>query len=101
MAIGQVISAFISSFVNAWPNKKLMKYNYFEQLRDLMPSFLCSIVMAIGVWSLNLIPVSALILLPIQIVFGAGVYILLCKIFRIDTFSYFINTIRGFKHGRK
>lgn len=101
MAIGQVISAFIASFINAWPNKKLMNYTYFEQLRDLMPSFLCSIVMAAGVWCLHFIPLSSIILLLLQIIVGAGVYILLCKIFKIETFSYFINTIRGFKHGRK
>ena len=101
MAIGQVISAFISSFINAWPNKKLMNYTYFEQWKDLMPSFLCSIVMAAGVWSLHFIPMPSIVLLLIQIIVGVVVYILFCKIFKIETFSYFINTIRGFKHGRK
>ena len=101
MAIGQVISAFISSFINAWPNKKLMNYTYFEQWKDLMPSFLCSILMAISVWCLHFIPISAILLLLLQITVGAGIYILLCKIFKIETFSYFINTIRGFKHDRK
>lgn len=101
MAIGQVISAFIASFINAWPNKKLMNYTYFEQWKDLMPSFLCSIVMAVGVWALHFIPLSSIILLLLQIIFGIGIYILLCKIFKIETFSYFINTIRGFKYGRR
>lgn len=101
MAIGQVISAFINSFINAWPNKKLMNYTYLEQWKDLMPSFLCSMLMAVGVWSVHFIPIQSIALLLIQIVVGAGIYILLCKIFKIETFSYFINTIRGFKHGRK
>jgi len=101
MAIGQVISAFISSFINAWPNKKLMNYTYFEQWKDLMPSFLCSIVMAVGVWSLHFIPISSIILLLIQIIVGTCIYILLCKIFKIETYSYFINTVRGLKNGRK
>lgn len=101
MAIGQVISAFISSFINAWPNKKLMNYTYFEQWKDLMPSFLCSIVMAASVWSLHFMPISSIILLLIQIIVGACIYILLCKIFKIETYSYFINTIRGLKNGRK
>ena len=101
MAIGQVISAFIASVINAWPNKKLMNYTYFEQWKDLMPSFLCSLVMSIGVWSLHFIPLSSIILLLLQIIVGIVIYILLCIIFRIETFSYFINTIRGFKHGRK
>jgi len=101
MAIGQVISAFISSFINAWPNKKLMNYTYFEQWKDLMPSFLCSIMMAIGVWSLHFIPISSSILLLIQIIVGVCIYIVLCNFFKIETYSYFINTIRGVKNGRK
>ena len=78
-----------------------MNYTYLEQWKDLMPSFLCSIVMAIGVWCLHFIPIPSIALLLIQIVVGAGIYILLCKIFKIETFAYFINTIRGFEHGRK
>ena len=101
MAIGQVISAFISSFINAWPNKKLMNYNYIEQWKDLMPSFICSISMAIIVWSLHFIKMPNLLLLLIQICAGVCIYIILCKIFRIEVFTYFINTIRGFKHDRR
>ena len=100
MAIGQVISAFIASFINAFPNRKLMKYTYFEQWKDLMPSFLCSIVMAFCVWGLHFIQIPSIVLLLLQIVTGILIYILLCRIFKIETFSYFINTIKGFKHGR-
>lgn len=101
MAIGQVISSFIASFINAYPNKKLMNYKYFEQWKDLMPSFLCSIVMAVCVWSLHFIPIPNILLLFIQILTGVFIYILLCKIFKIENFNYFINTIKGLKNGRK
>ncbi len=101
MAVGQVITAFISSFINAWPNKKLMDYTYFEQLKDLAPSFLCSIVMAIFVWGWHFISMPSIILLLFQIIVGVVFYILLCKIFRIEIYLYFINTIRGLKNGRK
>ena len=101
MAIGQVISGFISSFINAYPNKRLMNYSYLEQIKDLIPSFLCSIVMAVCVWSLHFIPMASGLLLLAQIVTGIIVYIFLCKICKIETFSYFINTIKGFKNGRK
>ena len=101
MAIGQVISAFINSFINALPNKKLMNYTYIEQWKDLMPSFIISIIMAIAVWALNFISVQSIVLLLIQIIVGISIYILICKIFRIEAFKYFINTFRGLKNGRK
>ena len=101
MATGQVLTAFINSFINAFPNKKLMNYTYLEQWKDLMPSFLCSIVMAICVWSLHFLQIPSIALLLLQIGMGIGLYILLCKIFKIETFLYFLNTIKGFKHGER
>ena len=99
MAIGQVISGFIASFINAFPNRKLMGYTYFEQWKDLMPSFLCSIIMAICVWSLHFISIPSGVILLIQILTGTLIYIFLCKLFKVETFIYFINTIKGLKNG--
>lgn len=101
MAIGQVVSAFIASFINAFPNRKLMNYTYLEQWKDLMPSFLCSIIMAVCIWSLHFIPISSILLLLLQILVGIVFYILLCTFLKIETFSYFINTIKGFNYGRE
>lgn len=100
MAIGQVITSFIASFINAYPNKKLMNYTYFEQIKDMIPSFICSIVMALCVWSIHFIIKQNVILLIIQIICGIIFYILCCKLLKIETYQYFINTIKGFRNGR-
>lgn len=96
MAIGQVVQSFISTFINSYPNKKLMGYSYFEQWKDLFPSFILSIVMAGIVWLINLIPLMPIITLIIQILVGIVVYILLSKLFKLEVFSYFVNTLKGF-----
>ena len=96
MAIGQVISGFISTFINAFPNKKLMGYSYFEQWKDLIPSFLLSLIMAGIVWSMNFLQIEPLILLILQIIVGIMIYILLSKLFKVEVYAYFINTIKGF-----
>ena len=96
MAIGQVISGFISTFINAFPNKKLMNYSYFEQWKDLIPSFLLSLIMAGIVWSMNFLQIEPLILLILQIIVGIMIYILLSKLFKVEVYAYFINTIKGF-----
>ena len=96
MAIGQVVQGFISSFINAYPNKKLMNYSYFEQWKDLIPSFVLSLVMAVIVWSMNFLQIEPLILLILQIIVGIMIYILLSKLFKVEVYAYFINTIKGF-----
>ena len=96
MAIGQVVSGFISTFINAYPNKKLMGYSYFEQWKDLIPSFVLSIVMAGIVWCMNFISITPLLLLIIQIIVGVIVYIVLAKLFKLEVYNYFVNTLKGF-----
>lgn len=96
MAIGQVVSGFISTFINAYPNKKLMGYSYFEQWKDLIPSFVLSIVMACIVWCMNFLPLIPLLLLIIQIIVGIIVYVVLAKLFKVEVYNYFVNTLKGF-----
>lgn len=96
MAIGQVVSGFISTFINAYPNKKLMGYSYFEQWKDLFPSFVLSIVMAGVVWLMNFISITPLLLLIIQIIVGIIVYVVLAKLFKLEVYNYFVNTLKGF-----
>ena len=96
MAIGQVIQGFISTFINAYPNKKLMGYSYFEQWKDLMPSFVLSVMMAGIVWTMNFISITPLLLLIIQIIVGIIVYVVLAKLFKLKVYNYFVNTLKGF-----
>lgn len=96
MAIGQVVQGFISSFINAYPNKKLMGYSYFEQWKDLFPSFVLSIVMAGIVWIMNFISIAPLLLLIIQIIVGIIVYVVLAKLFKLEVYNFFVNTLKGF-----
>lgn len=96
MAIGQVVSGFISTFINAYPNKKLMGYSYFEQWKDLIPSFVLSIMMASIVWTMNFISITPLLLLIIQIIVGIIIYVVFAKLFKLEVYNYFVNTLKGF-----
>ena len=96
MATGQVVCGFISTVINSFPNKKLMGYSYFEQWKDLMPSFLLSILMAVIVWLMNAITVAPLLLLVMQIVVGIILYASFSRIFKLEVYTYFIDTLKGF-----
>lgn len=100
LAIGQVVSGIISTFVNASPNKKLLGYSYFEQLKDLFPYFLSSLCMFAGVYAMNWIPVKPIFLLLLQILAGALIYVAICKIFKIEAFEYMLNIIKNKRKGQ-
>ena len=62
--------------INSWPNRRLLGYSYRDQLLDIMPSVIISVIMFIIVWSLQRIILNPLLLIVLQIPVGIGVYIM-------------------------
>ena len=50
IAIGSAVYAVIASIFNSFPNRKLLHYSYFEQMKDILPSFLVALCMALIVY---------------------------------------------------
>ncbi len=101
MAYSLLASTFFSIIINSSPNKKLLKYSYKEQLLDICPTLLISCIMGAAVYALNLFHFSHVVMLMIQIIFGAVVYFVLSKVFRNDSFMYIGNTIKKIKDWKK
>lgn len=102
LAYGAMVSAVISTFVNASPNKKLMNYSYFEQVKDICPSFILAAIMALGMYSFSLLQFNIYLSFILQIVLGMIIYLALAKILHFECFEYIIKTIFELrkKHGR-
>lgn len=86
IALTGVFTTFISCFVNASPNRKIINYSYSEQVGDILPSFLASVVMCAAVLMLGLLKINSAILLILQIVLGTVIYLLISVIFKLRPF---------------
>lgn len=95
IALSLIVSTIISSFINASPNKKLLGYSYIDQIKDMMPAFLLSCVMGVVIYPLSFFINNSLILIIIQIILGAIVYILLSRILKLESFMYILNIVKG------
>ncbi len=93
MAWGALLSGVISTFINAYPNLKLLDYSYLEQWKDIMPSLLISLVMGLVVYTLKLLNIAVWQILILQIVVGVVLYIILAKLFKIESFMYLVQTV--------
>ena len=93
-----LISCFISQIINSWPNKKLLNYSYFEQIKDILPNIGLACVMGVCVLLTGkLLHIkTTLFILIIQIIVGAVVYILGSKFVRLDSFEFLLSTIKEF-----
>lgn len=94
LALGQAASGLISSFVNAFPNKKLLNYGYLEQLKDILPSVAISLVMGTIVLLVEILNLNIYLTLIIQILTGVLVYLLLSKLFKLEAFTYLFDMIK-------
>lgn len=94
IAMTGVFTTIISSFINAFPNKKLIGYSYLEQIKDLLPSFLSSIAMFAGVYAISFINLPNILLLVIQIFTGILIYVAISAIFRLKGFKFLLSRIK-------
>ena len=94
MLYTSIITCIISYFLNSYFPGKLLGYTSWMQLKDISKSFSVTFTMAVVVYMLKYIPVSYWITLPIQIVVGLGVFILLCRITKIEEYKEMMNMIK-------
>lgn len=94
MALAYMVTAPISAFVNATPNRKLLEYKYREQLNDMLPSMILSLIMFVCVLLVGQIQINTLATLLLQIITGIIVYVVGAVLFRFKSLKYIMSIIK-------
>ena len=97
IALSELIAGIIGSVINAYPNRYLLRYTYIEQMKDIIPSFLLSLIMAIIVLFIGEAEINNLYKLFLQIIVGVIVYIGGSLFFKLDSYTYIINSIKNMR----
>ena len=98
MAYSMLAVSIISQLINSWPNKKLLGYSYMDQIKDIIPQIMMSLLMGAIVFCITLIKLPNWLTLGMQIVYGILIYLLLSKVFRIDSFEYLFTAVRSLRN---
>lgn len=102
IAFSDLLVVLLSVFLNTYYNSKLLGYKTKEQIVDVLPSYVCSVLMCIVVWLIGKIEIQGLITtLVIQIILGALVYLILSLLINRDDFKYCIDKVKLLKRGRR
>lgn len=101
MAISLLISGVCSLIINSWPNRKLLNYKVEDQIIDILPNIIMALIMGATVFGIGFTPLPLLLRLMIQIVVGVGIYYILSKITKNDTYYYAVNLIKQRKANKK
>lgn len=94
MAYSMLISSFTSQIINTWPNRKLLKYGYLEQIKDIAPCILSAIVMGGGVLGIGLLSLPDLLILPVQILVGIIIYVVISAVAHLEPFEYLLDIVK-------
>lgn len=96
IGLGMVITGIIGSIINAYPNRQLLEYRYTEQVRDMMPAFIISLIMCGIVYSILFMGFSIWTTLILQIVAGFTVYTGLAWLLKLESLTYVMKTLREY-----
>jgi len=88
IAWGGVISSVVSAAINAHPNQELINYGYLEQMRDILPILLISLVMFAVVYAMNALSLATGMLLVLQAIVGVAVYVGLSMLFKVESMQF-------------
>lgn len=94
LIVAAVLSSYIALYINTYFSAREIDYSAKEQLMDLLPMFLLSIIMGIIVTSIGaVLPVNHLMKLTCQVGIGFVVYIFGCKLAKVDELGTVYNML--------
>lgn len=94
IAYSLLISTVASVLINSWPNRRMLNYNYLQQIKDILPSILLSSIMSIIVWSVQFLHLGVMYTLIIQVIVGFFVYFLGSLLFNLEGYSYVVSIMK-------
>lgn len=100
IAVANTLYMVVELIINAIPNKRLINYSFAEQLSDVAPQFILSLVMATIVYFIGLLNWNVWLTLALQGVTGVTIYWLGSIQFSLESYNYILSSINTFKHQR-
>lgn len=96
MAYSLLVGTLAGMIINSWPNKELLGYSFKEQIIDILPGLLLALFMGVVISFVQLLGLSSVATLLIQIPLGAAIYIGASYILKIESFEYLLQIVKGF-----
>lgn len=93
MAYSLLVNNVASQIINSWPNRKLLDYNYLEQLKDILPNIALSVFMGVCVLPVELLGLPDIVTICIQVILGGTIYVVGSIISKNDSFRYLWDTL--------
>lgn len=94
IAWSQVAIYFISMMINIAPNRRIINYGYWDQLKDVAENMIPALLMGALVYPLSFLPLPDVPVLALQLLACAVVYIGISILTRNESFHFVLRYLR-------
>ena len=101
VALTMPLYSIYAMLLNMKPSKKLLGYSYKEQIADLAPAFLMSLLVVAVTYPLVFLPIPDLLVIIVQFVVGTVVYVSTSLLTNNETFYYLKDIALGYLKKKK
>ena len=95
MLIGNLFIGVINFFLNSYYTGRSLGYSSFQQLKDIMPSYVIALAVALSVYFFKYLPMDYTLVLIMQVAVGAGVLLSICKMLKIEEYITLKEIVKG------
>ena len=94
IGVGMVISTYMTLVLYLVVNARYIRYSIKEQIKDLGPTLIIAIIMAVVVYMISFLVDDCILLLIIQLLFGILIYIGLSWYYKIEALEDYLILFR-------
>lgn len=95
-----MLTGVIATFVNSYPNKRVIDYSYCEQLRDIIPAFVLSAASGAAALVVGALIAAPAAKIAVEAVVMLSAYLGLSALLHLEAFTYLVATAKGFLGSR-
>lgn len=100
IVLGYMLTGVLCTFINAFPNKRVIGYAFSEQVRDILPAFLLSLAAAAVAAPVAALGLPDIVTILFQAVVMAAAYLLIARLLRVEELTYILNTLKEMRSGK-
>lgn len=98
LLLGSVFTSVVAFFLNSHYSGPLIGYSTKEQLKDIFPTFIISLITAAIMWSMSLLPLNNWAIILLQIIIGVSLAILLYEKSNLEEYMELKGIVISFWH---
>ena len=95
IAYSLLLSTAISMIINSWPNRELLGYDFYSQMKDIFSNLILAVIMGILVYMEKWLIPNMYVRLIVQIISGAATYLVLSAACKNKSFGYLMVIVRN------